>query len=116
MAIGKKTGGRLRGTPNRRTQDVELLLSRIGCDPIEGMARIAMDSQTPVEVRARMFAELACYIAPKRKAIDLGGSDQERVIFNIGIEPRHAPKFYIHEPSKVIDPTIGGTATARIFE
>ena len=70
MALGRKTGGRVAGTPNRRTQDVIERLALLGCDPIEGMARIAMDMTTPVEVRARMFAELAGYVAPKRKAIE----------------------------------------------
>ena len=91
MAYGKKTGGRNVGTPNRRTQDIQALLTRIGCDPIEGMARIAMDTQHPVEVRARMYAELAGYVAPKRKAIQLDSGDTNRVIFNIGIAYRQQP-------------------------
>ena len=88
VALGIKTGGRTRGTPNRRTQDIQSLLASMGCDPIEGMARIAMDPKHPVEVRARMYAELAGYIAPKRKAIQVDGGDASRVIFNIGIAPR----------------------------
>lgn len=88
MALGKKTGGRTRGTPNRRTNDIQSLLERLGCDPIEGMARIAMDPQNSIEVRARMYAELAGYIAPKRKALQVDGGDAKRVIFNIGIAPR----------------------------
>jgi len=85
MTFGIKTGGRTRGTPNRRTQDVQALLARIGCDPIEGMASIAMDRQNPVEIRARMYAELAQYIAPKRKAIQVDGGEKSRVTFNLGI-------------------------------
>lgn len=88
MAIGRKTGGRVRGTPNRRTQDIQSLLALIGCDPIEGMARIAMDAQNPIEIRARMYAELAQYIAPKRKAVQVNAGDLNRVVFNIGISPR----------------------------
>ena len=88
MAIGKKTGGRMLGTPNRRTQDIHDLLKRIGCDPIKGMALIAMDDSNPVEIRARMFAELAQYVAPKRKAIQVETSESKRVIFNIGIAHR----------------------------
>ena len=88
MAIGKKTGGRLRGTPNRRTTDIQVLLMRMGCDPIEGMAKIAMDCTNPVEIRARMYAELAQYVAPKRKAVQVDTGDTNRVIFNIGITPR----------------------------
>ena len=88
MAIGRKTGGRLRGTPNRRTTDIQVLLTRMGCDPIEGMAKIAMDCSNPVEIRARMYAELAQYVAPKREAVQVDTGDTNRVIFNIGITPR----------------------------
>ena len=65
-----KTGGRSKGTPNKATQDVRDKLAALGCDPIEGMARIAMDEANPPELRGKMFAELAGYIAPKRKAIE----------------------------------------------
>ena len=75
MALGRKTGGRLAGTPNRRTVEVIERLEVLGCDPIEGMALIAMDATTPIEVRARMFAELAGYVAPKRKAVDHAGGN-----------------------------------------
>ncbi|MBM3380286.1 MAG: hypothetical protein FJY39_11230 [Betaproteobacteria bacterium] len=88
MAHGFKSGGRLKGTPNRRTQDLQTQLERLGCDPFEGMARIAMDPESPVEVRARMFAELAQYIAPKRKAIQVDTGEANRVVFNIGIDRR----------------------------
>ena len=101
VAHGIKTGGRTRGTPNRRTQDIQSLLARMGCDPIEGMARIAMDPQHPVEVRARMYAELAGYVAPKRKAIQLDGGDANRVTFNIGIAPRQ--QLAHPEPAYVIE-------------
>jgi hypothetical protein len=42
-----------------------------GCDPIEGMARIAMDENTELSLRAQMYKELAQYVAPKRKAIEV---------------------------------------------
>jgi hypothetical protein len=66
-------GGRSAGTPNKRTQDVIERLEALKCDPIEGMARIAMDANNPPELRGRMFAELAQYIAPKRKALEHSG-------------------------------------------
>ena len=50
-------------------------LDELGCDPIEGMARIALDPQNPVELRARMFSDLAQYVAPKRRAVDHSASD-----------------------------------------
>jgi hypothetical protein len=48
-------------------------LAALHCDPIEGMARLAMDKANPPELRGRMFAELAQYIAPKRKAVEHSG-------------------------------------------
>jgi hypothetical protein len=67
---GERRGGRQRGAPNKRTLDVIERLAALHCDPITGMARIAMDEKAPLEIRARMYAELAQYIAPKRKALE----------------------------------------------
>lgn len=63
-------GGRPKGSPNKRTLEVQERLAELGCDPIEGMARIAMNMDNSEELRGRMFAELAQYVAPKRKAIE----------------------------------------------
>ena len=54
-------------------QDVAEQLRQLGCEPIEGMAKLAADDTVPTVLRARMFAELATYIAPRRKAIGLSG-------------------------------------------
>ena len=43
MGRGYKTGGRTSGTPNRKTQAVIDRLEALGCDPIEGMARLTKD-------------------------------------------------------------------------
>ena len=75
MARGFKSGGRAKGTPNRKTQEVVERLEALGCDPIEGMARIAMNEANPPELRGRMFAELAGYVAPKRKAVEHSAMD-----------------------------------------
>jgi hypothetical protein len=83
MALGRKTGGRTAGTPNRRTAEVAARLEELDCDPIEGMARLAMDQANPPELRGRMYAELAQYIAPKRKALDLGAHPGQKVLINL---------------------------------
>ena len=72
MATGAKTGGRSKGTPNRRTQDVIEKLESLDCDPIEGMARIAQQAEADGDknLAATMYKELAPYVAPKRKAIE----------------------------------------------
>ena len=71
MATTRTSGqGRPKGALNKRTRDVIDKLSALRCDPIAGMARIALDKKNPVELRAKMFAELAQYVAPKRKAVE----------------------------------------------
>ena len=72
MVTGTKTGGRSKGTPNKRTQDVIEKLESLDCDPIEGMARIALQAEKDGDknLAATMYKELAPYVAPKRKAIE----------------------------------------------
>jgi hypothetical protein len=71
MPVTRTSGqGRPKGALNKRTLDVIDKLATERCDPIAGMTRIAMNKKNPVELRARMFAELAQYVAPKRKAME----------------------------------------------
>ena len=76
MSLGFKTGGRAKGTPNKRTLEVMLRLENIGCDPLEGMARLAMDASNSPELRGKMYSELAQYLYPKRRATELNIDDQ----------------------------------------
>ncbi len=73
--MGERRGGRQKGTPNKRTVAVADKLEELGCDPIEGMAKIAMDDRIELNIRAQMFKELAQYVAPKRKAMEVTGED-----------------------------------------
>jgi len=73
-----KTGGRASGTPNKKSHELAEKLEELGCDPIEGLARIAEDPATKPELKMRCYAELAQYVHPKRKAMELGsGKDGE---------------------------------------
>ena len=73
MALGVKTGGRVKGSLNKATRDVHERLAALHCDPIEGMALIAVDPGASLDLRGRMYAELAQYVAPKRRAIEHTG-------------------------------------------
>jgi len=77
MALGHKTGGRAPGTPNKRTQEAAQILDELGCNPICGMAEIAMSKSHPIELRARMFMGLAHYVYPKRKAVAVSVAEPE---------------------------------------
>ncbi len=87
MALGRKTGGREKGTPNKKTQALIEKLDALGCDPVEGMANIAMDEGNPPELRGRMYAELAQYLYPKRRATEIKTDDGPRVVFQIDCDP-----------------------------
>jgi hypothetical protein len=58
-------------------------LAEIGCDPIEGMAQIAMDPKSSPELRGRMYAELAQYVAAKRRAVEVRGDQGGPIIVEI---------------------------------
>ena len=87
MSLGKKTGGRIRGTPNKRTLEIQDRLCSMGCDPIQGMADLAMDANNTPELRGRMYAELAQYVAPKRKAVEHSRGEVQPITFNLNLRP-----------------------------
>ena len=118
---GERRGGRRKGSRNKVSSEAAEKLARLGCDPLEGMARIALGDlvcpacagsgraryaagptgpvldpdagaertcrtcwgggREPVspELRGRMFAELAQYVAPKRKAVEHSGPQGEAI-------------------------------------
>ena len=46
-------------------------------DPVEGLARIALDDQYDARTRLSAWKALARYIYPQRKAVDFSADDQE---------------------------------------
>jgi hypothetical protein len=77
MAKGYKTGGRSKGTLNKTTEAVTETLEALGCNPIERIARIAMDETAELGLRAQMYKELAQYVAPKRKGVEVTGEESD---------------------------------------
>jgi hypothetical protein len=63
--------GRKKGTTNKIAGEVAERLQELGCDPIKGMVEIAKGKNTPLELRCRMYSELAQYVWPKRKSVDI---------------------------------------------
>lgn len=87
---GERRGGRGKGSKNKATKDVEARLKALDCDPIEGMAIIAKQSMDEGELAlaGQMYKELAQYIAPKRKAIEMTGVDGSD-LFPASIQVEH---------------------------
>lgn len=66
--------GRPKGSLNKQTEQTRKLLKDMGCNPIEAMAKIAMDESNPIEIRAAMFRDLAGYFTPKLRSMDLNAN------------------------------------------
>lgn len=68
---GLKTpgSGRKAGTPNKATQDLMAKCEAMGLDVFEAMIELAQSG--PLEVRIIMLKELAGYLYPKRKALEV---------------------------------------------
>jgi hypothetical protein len=67
-----KTGGRAKGTPNKKTQLVQQQMEDLGFDPIESMIEICNQAMTDKNyaLAGQMAKELAQYVYPKRKAVE----------------------------------------------
>lgn len=72
-APGERRGGRQKGTPNKKTQAIQDKLDSIGLDVFESMAQIAVQAKAEGDMQTALTAlkELAQYIAPKRKAVEV---------------------------------------------
>lgn len=77
----KKAGGRAKGTPNKKTQELHDIAERCGVNIFEGLCRIAAGDYkslgyeneryiTP-ELRFQAMKEAAKYLYPQRKAVEL---------------------------------------------
>ncbi|MDQ5911211.1 MAG: hypothetical protein QG599_3308 [Pseudomonadota bacterium] len=50
---------------------VAVLLADLGCNPFQEMATLAMDGETPIDLRVRLWMALAKYCAPQLRAVEL---------------------------------------------
>lgn len=88
MHGGTRPGsGRPKGSLGTKSLAVLEKLKELNCDPIEALANIAQDPNNTPELRFQANKELAQYVAPKRKAVELdatmdGGLNVNVVSFN----------------------------------
>ena len=70
---GNANSGRKKGVPNKATQEIIDKLDGLNCDPIAGLAEVARESMIDRDFKtaATAYKELAQYVAPKRKAIEI---------------------------------------------
>jgi hypothetical protein len=73
---GKRPGaGRKNGSKARKTICIQNKLEELGFDPIRGLVEVATTAKAEGDLRlyGDMCKELAHYIAPKLKAVELSG-------------------------------------------
>jgi hypothetical protein len=78
----RKTGGRAKGTPNKKTAERAKLLSALkvdGTDPVSFFASILKNEDAPLDLRFNAAKELAPYAHPKLASIEArtGGKTHE---------------------------------------
>jgi hypothetical protein len=83
MPLGKKYGGRKKGTPNKVTvQKAELIKQLVpdGSDPITFWMQLLKDPNTPLDIRMIAARDVAPYRHPKLASIEArtGGKTHEQ--------------------------------------
>lgn len=74
----KKMGGRQKGTLNKTTETLFAKCERMGIDPFERLLELANDSDKNIALAATR--EVAQYLYPKRKALEVSGGDKPVVV------------------------------------
>lgn len=76
MALGKKTGGRVKGTPNKITTEVKRIFEQERFNPIRRSIEVCKTTENEA-IRAALLKELMKYFAPQLKAIEVSGNPDQ---------------------------------------
>jgi hypothetical protein len=82
MTKGLKTGGRQKGTPNKRTVEFNKNVAETGLRPLEFMLALMRDKDQPLEVRMDMAKAAAPLIHPRLASTKVSG-DKDAPLFNL---------------------------------
>jgi hypothetical protein len=74
MAKGRKTGGRQKGTPNKRTQEVVAKIEASGLTPLDYMLKVMRDENELPDVRLDAAKAAAPYVHPRLATIENTGT------------------------------------------
>jgi hypothetical protein len=79
--LGKKTGGRKKGSRNKGTQELERLRKRSGLEPLDFMLKVMRDETKPDEIRADCAKAAAQYRHAKRAPEDREGKTVPPMVY-----------------------------------
>src|SRR4051794_13326063 len=95
MAAGRKTGGRQKGTPNKRTLKLQALAAPVqgGDSPLEFLTGIYRNTALPLELRVDAAAKAAPLVHPRLGGSTLKGDGENplQVINRIEMVPVEPP-------------------------
>lgn len=80
MAVGRKTGGRKKGTPNKATAKKAAEIAKSGQTPLEFMLTTMRNSSRPFDIRLDAAKSAAPYVHPKLAAIEHTGAQGKPLI------------------------------------
>lgn len=89
MALGYKTGGRQKGTPNKNRAALMAKLDNAfpSYDPLLALVEIAQDPETDLSMRVDCHKTLASYIYPKMRTPEPAVADNALPVVIEIIEP-----------------------------
>jgi hypothetical protein len=73
VALGRKTGGRSKGTPNKATAEKAAEVAASGLSPLDFMLRLMRDEEQPLNLRADAAKNAAPYVHPRLAAVEHTG-------------------------------------------
>jgi hypothetical protein len=88
MALGTKTGGRQKGSPNKTTAEIRQFYQKLLSSNME-LLQSDLDSLEPLQ-RVKILIELSKFVIPVLKATDLnieGPNNSKIISLGIGIAP-----------------------------
>ena len=65
---GNKTGGRKKGTPNKKTKELMELLGNY--NPAVSLLEILKSDRVPIDLKIKINLDLMGYLYPKRKSVE----------------------------------------------
>jgi hypothetical protein len=79
MTVGRKTGGRRKGTPNRATAAVAAAVAEAGLTPLAYLLTVMRDEAQPTEIRLDAARAAAPFVHPRLAAVSVSAQiDDQR--------------------------------------
>lgn len=80
MAAGYKTGGRTKGTPNRKNAEMIAAVEASGVSPLDYMLSVMRDPLQDYPIRLDAAKSAAPYVHSKLSAVEMTGKDGKDLV------------------------------------